>query len=114
MIAKIFLRRDLLIEVVILVPMIPPKNPPNTYNKAIDIIKSPAKAYLSAVTMPNVPTARRDVPTALLIFVFEEYKIEGTIRNPPPIPKYPEAKPAIKLNTLTFFLFTFSFLDFLL
>ena len=22
----------------------------------------------------------------------KEYKIEGTIRNPPPIPKYPEAK----------------------
>ena len=82
-IANIFLRSDLSIEVVILVPIIPPKIPPSTYNTAIDMIRSPAKAYLIAVTIPNVPTARREVPTALFIVVSEEYKMDGTMRNPP-------------------------------
>lgn len=56
-----------------------------------------------AHTRPKVPTAINDVPTALTIHTPVLNIRPGTIRNSPPIPKYPEAKPTAIVVGIIFF-----------
>ena len=54
---------------------------------------SPFNEYLIAVTTPNTHTDTNEVPTACMMFNPPAYMSPGTIKNPPPMPKYPDAKP---------------------
>lgn len=74
------------ILVSILLPSNPPPEPPITNSNEITMLIWFSKEYPRAVVPPNILTGISDVPIALPIFS-PEYNKEGTIKNPPPIPK---------------------------
>ena len=54
----------------------------------------PRKAWYTTPGTARIMTAMSEVPEVSLMGVWTNWSMRGTIKNPPPTPTYPEAKPA--------------------